>query len=155
LARSSQSVAHGAELISNLAASTAAASAQFDATARKITGVIDGARQHADRVLGAARDGGATVNRSIEGMKAIRATMGESADVIKEMGKRAEDIGDIVQAINLIADRTNLLSLNASIEAARAGEHGRGFAVVAEEIRALADRAATSSGDIAKIVRGL
>ena len=59
------------------------------------------------------------------------------------------------QTINLIADRTNLLSLNASIEAARAGEHGRGFAVVAEEIRSLADKAAGANSDIAKIVRGL
>ena len=79
----------------------------------------------------------------------------EAAQVIKDMGKRVEEIGDIVQTINLIADRTNLLSLNASIEAARAGEHGRGFAVVAEEIRALADRAGDASADIAKIVRGL
>ena len=68
---------------------------------------------------------------------------------------RAEEIGDIVATINLIADRTNLLSLNASIEAARAGEHGRGFAVVAEEIRALSDRAGAASTEIAKIVRGL
>src|SRR5204863_8416885 len=89
------------------------------------------------------------------GMAGIRQAMQESSSVIKEMGKRSEEIGDIVQTINLIADRTNLLSLNASIEAARAGEHGRGFAVVAEEIRALSDRAAAASADIAKIVRGL
>src|SRR5262249_27801251 len=77
------------------------------------------------------------------------------SSIMKEMGRRAEEIGDIVATINLLADRTNLLSLNASIEAARAGEHGRGFAVVAEEIRALADRAAAARSDIAKIVRGL
>ena len=80
----------------------------------------------------------------------IRAGDRRVVGVMKEMGKRAEEIGDIVQTINLIADRTNLLSLNASIEAARAGEHGRGFAVVAEEIRALADRAAAASADIAQ-----
>src|SRR3954447_13598194 len=102
-----------------------------------------------------AREGGTTVGRSITGLGSIRQAMADSSSVIKEMGKRAEDIGDIVQVINLLADRTNLLSLNASIEAARAGEHGRGFAVVAEEIRALADRAAAASSDIAKIVRGL
>ena len=88
-------------------------------------------------------------------MGGIRQAMQASSSVIREMGKRSEEIGDIVQTINLIADRTNLLSLNASIEAARAGDHGRGFAVVAEDIRALSDRAAAASADIAKIVRGL
>src|SRR6202451_1948702 len=102
-----------------------------------------------------AREGGSTVAKTISGFSKIRTSISESATVMKEMGKRAEEIGDIVQANNLIADRTNLLSLNASIEAARAGEHGRGFAVVAEEIRALSDRAASASAEIAKIVRGL
>ena len=70
------------------------------------------------------------------------------------MGKRAGEIGGIVGTINMIAERTNLLSLNASIEAARAGEAGRGFAVVAEEIRNLANRAAQATAEIAAIVRG-
>ncbi len=116
------------------------------------------------RPLPAGRRGAAGVARRGGGRGRVRGrsrarpgarSMAQSAGVMREMGKRTGEIGGIVDTINLIAERTNLLSLNASIEAARAGEAGRGFAVVAEEIRNLADRAAQATADIAAIIRAL
>src|SRR6185503_10897845 len=98
-----------------------------------------------------AKEGGASIQRSIQGFGKVKDSMAQSATVMREMGKRASEINSIVDTINLIAERTNLLSLNASIEAARAGEAGRGFGVVAEEIRNLADRSARATADIASI----
>ncbi|KYH35454.1 methyl-accepting chemotaxis protein 4 [Clostridium tepidiprofundi DSM 19306] len=68
--------------------------------------------------------------------------------VTENLQTSSQEIHNIISYIENIANKTNLLSLNASIEAARAGEHGKGFAVVATEIKKLADQSKQFSSNI-------
>ena len=71
------------------------------------------------------------------------------------ISEKANSISSVVTTITKVADRTNLLSLNAAIEASKAGESGAGFAVVAREIRRLADQTAVATLDIESTVKDM
>jgi len=79
--------------------------------------------------------------------------VGTSLESIHELKTTSDDIVQMTQSIEAIANQTNLLALNASIEAARAGEHGKGFAVVATEVRNLAENAKSLSSSINGLIQ--
>lgn len=109
----------------------------------------------AEETITLARSGSEAFKRTVAEMRSIRDTVIRNSEEIGELGERSIQIGEIVALISEIADRTNLLALNASIEAARAGEHGRGFAVVASEVRRLAERSNAAAKDISRLVQDI
>jgi twitching motility protein PilJ len=129
--------------------STARMAASIEAVSGDAERAADVARHSVD----VAHKGGAAVRRTIEGMNAIRETIQDTSKRIKRLGESSQEIGNIIEIINDIAEQTNILALNASIQASMAGEAGRGFAVVADEVQRLSERAANSTRQIEVLVK--
>lgn len=121
-----------------------------------MTSVAESARTAGERSgdsLSAAEQGRLGARETTEAMENINAAVLATSRQIEELSASGKEIGAITQTIAEIAAQTNLLALNAAIEAARAGDMGRGFAVVAEEVRSLAERAASAAKDITGLIQ--
>ncbi|WP_310599238.1 methyl-accepting chemotaxis protein [Desulfobulbus sp.] len=102
-----------------------------------------------------AREGADAVDKTNRAMDEIREQINETARSIKRLGESSMEIGNVVEIINNIADRTSILALNASIQAAMAGDAGYGFAVVAEEVQRLAESSSNSTKQIDMLVKSI
>ena len=148
-----ETLAGGSEAQAAQAIEASAAIEEMAASIHQVSENASSSAAVAEQARSNAEQGARAVARTIEGMKAIRDQVQETAKRIKRLGESSQEIGEIVELIGDIADRTSILALNASIQAAMAGEAGRGFGVVAEEVERLADRATEATKKAAMLVK--
>lgn len=102
----------------------------------------------------AARGGNATEEMT-GAIDSLVNTVKDIDDMVQKLAGNSREIQQLLDVIHDIAEKTTMLSLNASIEAARAGEHGRGFAIVAHHIRQLSERSRESIEHINDVVKNI
>ncbi|MEL6877920.1 MAG: methyl-accepting chemotaxis protein [Pseudomonadota bacterium] len=162
------------QTIGDVVSGVASASSQLQSTSKAMAGTAEAASERTNLVAdsmdkansgasaaAAASDEFALSIGEISRQAAASAEMarkateavGEADHTIFALTQSADQVGEIVELIQTIAKRTNLLALNASIEAARGGEAGRGFAVVASEVKELATQTSRATDQIAEQIR--
>ena len=141
LQASAESMASIAEETSNQATAVAAASEQASTNVATVASA-------SEQLSSSSHEISRQVETSVSVTKAAADKAEHVSKTVNDLNESADRIGDVVELITDIADRTNLLALNATIESARAGEAGKGFAVVAGEVKNLANQTAKATEEI-------
>ncbi|ATX82913.1 Methyl-accepting chemotaxis protein [Mariprofundus ferrinatatus] len=157
ISSNSQTLSGAAEELTSVSQQMGANAEETSAQAGVVAGASETISSNVQTVASGIEELSATT-REIAGNASEAAKVAlsavETADVanatVSKLNVSSTEIGEIINAINSIAQQTKLLALNATIEAARAGEAGKGFAVVANEVKDLAMETGKASDDIAR-----
>jgi methyl-accepting chemotaxis protein len=131
---------------------TSATTEELARSARQIAENAGSVAEIAQRTLGAAEGGQGSAEAFLASMSRMRNDNQAIASAVTRLNKRVQQIGKIVEFINGVADKSDLLALNAELEGTKAGEVGRGFSLVAAEMRRLAENVLESTKEIEGLI---
>jgi methyl-accepting chemotaxis protein len=122
---------------------------------QKITENFAGAVQSANQSIEKARKGTLTAQENITAVVSVRKQLQEAMSRIGRLNERSQEIGKIAKTVEDLANRTNMIALNAAIQAGELGEQGRGFSVVAQEIERVSTRADNTNKQISSLNKAM
>jgi methyl-accepting chemotaxis protein len=131
---------------------TRATTEELARSAQQIAVNAESVSAMAETTFGAAQSGQRSAAAFLAAMHRMKGDNQAIADAVVRLNKRVQQIGKVVEFINEIADKSDLLALNAELEGTKAGEPGRGFSLVAAEMRRLAENVLSSTLAIERLI---
>ncbi|HTZ32339.1 MAG TPA: methyl-accepting chemotaxis protein [Methylomirabilota bacterium] len=162
ISENAQNVANASEEFSSVSQQITANSEETSAQANAVSAATEEVNRNLQSVATATEEMSASISEiaknATEAAKVAGSAMQTATEtnaIVTKLGESSAEIGQVIKAITSIAQKTDLLALNATVEAARAGEVGAGFAVVANEVKELAKQTASATEDISRKIEAI